>query len=118
MKLTRIFRPAATLAATAILTLPVVAAAQINLQTPNVKFTTFREVLSQGFNIIIMVSGIIFVLMLLIGGVLYLLAAGNEESAKKARQLMLDAVIGLVIVVTAWAVGNYVLQVLGVKISL
>ncbi len=105
------------LIALALVATPARTSAQINLQPPDVKFTSFGQVFTSGFNIVIMVSGIIFVLMLLFGGVLYLLAAGNEDNSKKARQLMLDAVIGLVIVATAWAIGSYILQLLGITIS-
>lgn len=65
------------------------------------------------FNIVITVAGVAFVVLFLLGGIQYLAGAGNDETTKKARQLMLDAVIGLAIVVVAWAVGTYVLQLLG-----
>ncbi len=67
------------------------------------------------FNIIVTVAGVAFVVLFLLGGIQYLGQAGNDEGTKKARQLMLDAVIGLGIVVVAWAVGTYVLQVLGLS---
>lgn len=78
-------------------------------------FRDFPSAIRNGFNIVIILGGILFVILLLIGGVQYLASAGNEDSTKKARQLMLDAVIGLVIVVGAWAVGTYVLQLLGLS---
>ncbi|MBI2589425.1 hypothetical protein HYW32_00100 [Candidatus Berkelbacteria bacterium] len=46
--------------------------------------------------------------------VMYLTNAGNDEQTKKAKQLLIDAVIGMVIIVIAWAVGNYVLGLLGI----
>ncbi|MBI2589420.1 hypothetical protein HYW32_00075 [Candidatus Berkelbacteria bacterium] len=45
---------------------------------------------------------------------MYLTNAGNDEQTKKAKQLLIDAVIGMVIIVIAWAVGNYVLGLLGI----
>lgn len=73
--------------------------------------TTFKSI----FNVVIIVAGIAFVGLFLVGGIMYLTAAGNEDNTKKARQLMLDAVIGLVIVLTSWSIGTYVLQLLGVQ---
>lgn len=79
------------------------------------QFKTFEKAIESGFNIVIVVAGIVFVILFLIGGITYLTAAGNEDNTKKARALMLDAVVGLVIVVTSWAIGTYVLSLLGIK---
>ena len=57
-----------------------------------------------------MVAGIIFVILLLVGGIQYLTASGNEESSKKARAILMDAIIGLVIVLAAWAVGGWIIE--------
>lgn len=97
---------------------PVIAHAQtVTIPTPssvsNSKFGSVTAIIQNGFNIVITVASVVFVVLMLIGGMMYLASAGNDESTKKARQLMLDSVIGLVIVVTAWAVGLYVLRVLG-----
>jgi len=57
--------------------------------------------------------GAVFVILFLVGGVQYLTSAGNEESATKAKKLLTDAVIGLVIVLASWAVANWILNGLG-----
>ncbi|MCA9388730.1 hypothetical protein KC644_03125 [Candidatus Berkelbacteria bacterium] len=96
---------------------PVLTLAQ-SVGTPDLvpeQFNDFDNAIRSAFNIIIIIAGIIFVILFLIGGIQYLTAAGNEENSKKARQLILDAIIGLVIVVAAWAVGTYVLQLLGIR---
>lgn len=64
------------------------------------------------FNVTISVSGAIFLLMLLFGGVTYLTAGGNDESVGKARKMMLNAVIGLLIVLASFAIGTWVISVL------
>ncbi|MBI2589419.1 hypothetical protein HYW32_00070 [Candidatus Berkelbacteria bacterium] len=81
---------------------------------PN-KFTTFEGTIESIFDIAIIVAGVVFVILFLVGGIMYLASSGNEEQVKKARALMLDAVVGLVLVVTAWAVGTYVLRLLGIE---
>ncbi|MGI6103522.1 MAG: hypothetical protein ACOYBJ_02795 [Patescibacteria group bacterium] len=73
----------------------------------------FDSVIQSVFTIVITVAGIVFILLFLAGGVMYLASAGNEDSAKKATKLMMDAVIGLVLILIAWAVGTYVLRLLG-----
>ena len=102
---------------------PVVALAQrgsastsiIDIEGVPDDFQTFEGVISSIFSIVIIVAGIAFVVLFLIGGIQYLVSMGNEDGSKKARQLMLDAVVGLVIVVTAWAIGTYVLSLLGLN---
>lgn len=73
----------------------------------------FDSVIQSVFTIVITVAGIVFILLFLAGGVMYLASAGNEDAAKKATKLMMDAVIGLVLILIAWAVGTYVLRLLG-----
>lgn len=62
------------------------------------------------FNAIITVSEIAFVILFLVGGIMYLSSMGDEEVTKKAKKLMVDAVIGLVIVLAAWAIGTWVIN--------
>lgn len=99
--------------------LPLVASAKLNVGSNydgpvGDNFATVDKLITSGFNIVIVVAGVAFVVLLLIGGVMYLASAGNEDGTKKAKALLVDAVIGLVIVVVAWAVGNYVLDLLGI----
>lgn len=62
------------------------------------------------FNVVITISEIAFVLLFLIGGIMYLTSMGDEEASKKAKKLLVDAVIGLVIVLAAWAIGTWILN--------
>ena len=79
------------------------------------QFRDFPSTISAIFNLVIIGASIIFVFLFLLGGVQYLTSVGNEDTTKKARQLMIDAVIGLVIVVTSWAIGTYILGLLGLQ---
>lgn len=97
---------------------PMTALAQSAVGRPSgipAQFRDFPSTIRNIFNIVIVGAGIVFVALFLIGGVQYLTAAGNEDTTKKARQLMIDAVIGLGIVVTSWAIGTYILSLLGIQ---
>ncbi|MBI2589422.1 hypothetical protein HYW32_00085 [Candidatus Berkelbacteria bacterium] len=89
-----------------------------SVDTPNklrgTEFTNISDAISAFFNIGITLAGVIFVLLFLIGGIQYLVAAGNEENTNKAKKLLVDAIVGLIIVVIAWAIGTYILQLLGI----
>jgi energy-converting hydrogenase Eha subunit B len=54
------------------------------------------------------IAALIAVLMLIIGGILYVTAAGNTDRAKQARQTILYAVIGLIVIVLAYFIVAFV----------
>lgn len=54
--------------------------------------------------------GVIFLVLMVYGGWLWLTASGNEEQVTKAKELIKQAVIGLVIVFTSYLVSYFVLQ--------
>ncbi len=62
-------------------------------------------------NILQLVLGLlalIAVIMVIIGGFTWLTAGGNEEKVDKAKKIISAAVIGLIIVLLAWAVVIFV----------
>lgn len=70
-------------------------------------------VISLIFNIIISASGAVFIITFLIGGIQYLSSSGNEEGTGKAKKILIDAVIGLILVLSSWAIGTWVIHSLG-----
>ena len=53
--------------------------------------------------------GLMAVVVILIGGFQWLLAAGNTEKIEKAQQLLWGGVIGLAIVIGAFTITNFVI---------
>ncbi len=74
---------------------------------------SFKSWITNILTFIFGAAGAIFVIMIIVGGVQYLTSAGNEENATKAKKLITDAVIGIVIVVSAWAIADWVLKGIG-----
>ncbi|MBW3538578.1 pilin [Candidatus Parcubacteria bacterium] len=70
--------------------------------------------LEQGFrsvaNILIYLVGAIAVIMVIIGGLRYVLSGGDPAGTKSAKDTILYAVIGIVVAVLAYAVVNFVLR--------
>lgn len=60
--------------------------------------------------------GIIFVGFMVYGGFQWMTAAGNPEQVKKAQKLMLDAVIGVAILMAASFISYWVLYTISMKI--
>lgn len=61
-------------------------------------------------NLLIFIAGIIAVIYILIGGIRYVLSNGDSGAAKKARDNILYALIGLVVAIMAYAIVNFVLS--------
>ena len=56
--------------------------------------------------------GIIFIGLLIYGGFIWMTASGNEEQAKKAMGIIKTAVIGLIIIVSAYSITFFVFDAL------
>jgi hypothetical protein len=54
------------------------------------------------------VLGSVFVIIVIYAGFLWMTAGGNEEQVTKARKLMTNAVIGLIVIMMAFAITNFV----------
>lgn len=62
------------------------------------------------FKVIIYVAGIIAILTLIYGGIKYITSAGAPQRIEFAKKTILYSIIGLVVVVLAFAIVNFVLS--------
>lgn len=68
-------------------------------------------------NIILSVLGVLFVVLLVMAGFKYMTAAGNEDKVKEAVKQISQAVIGLIIILSAWGISFFILQRLAAAAS-
>lgn len=68
------------------------------------------NILSYAITWIIYVAGALAVIYLVYSGILYITAAGNPDAAKKGQQGIVNAIIGLVIIVLAYVIVNVVIS--------
>ncbi len=59
-------------------------------------------------NYSLLVLGILFVALLVMSGYQWMTAGGNEDQVEKAQSRMKNAIIGLVIVLSSWAITEFV----------
>lgn len=59
-------------------------------------------------NVVLGLTGIVFLVLLVYAGVLYLTAGGAEDNVKKAKKLIANAIIGIILIVAAYAITSYV----------
>ena len=74
------------------------------------EFTDVNKLYSFIFNTISGIAGAVFIVMLLVGGIQYLTAQGSDEIATKSKKLIFNALIGIIIVAVAWALGTFILK--------
>lgn len=68
--------------------------------------------IGQAVQLMLIAMGIIFFCLVLYGGFEWMQAMGNDEKVKKAQDILRNAVIGLVIVVAAYALSNFAMTAL------
>ncbi len=73
---------------------------------------TLPELIGNIIAVLLSVLGIIFVVLVVYAGFLYLTAAGDDAKVKKAKTLLTQSVIGLIIIVAAYAIAAFVIDAL------
>ena len=69
-----------------------------------------RSTVARIINVILGLLGIIFIVLTLYSGFTWMTAGGNESKAESARKILFSAVIGLVIILSAFTITNFVLK--------
>lgn len=54
--------------------------------------------------------GVIAVVIILLGGFKWMTAGGNDEKVKDAKKLIFSGIIGLVIIISAYAIASFVIS--------
>lgn len=70
--------------------------------------TNVNDIVTVVINILLFIIGIISVVMIIIGGIMYATSAGDPSKAGKAKNTILYAIIGLVVAFLAYAIVNWV----------
>lgn len=72
--------------------------------------TTFAEIVGKIINGAMGLLGVIFVAQMVYAGYLWMTASGEEEQLTKAKNIIKRSIIGLAIVLAAWAITSFVLS--------
>lgn len=56
--------------------------------------------------------GVLFIILIIYGGILWMTAGGNEEQVKKAQKYIINAIIGLIIVILANVIVSFAFNIL------
>ncbi|MBU1348624.1 pilin [Patescibacteria group bacterium] len=118
----KLVRFAATLGMTAAIVLPSVALAQpdslnagdlgVDAIQSSIKLGSgdIRQTAARIINVALGFLGIIAVVIVLLGGFKYMISGGNEEKTSEAKKLIVSGIIGLAIILSAWAITSFVIS--------
>lgn len=76
--------------------------------------TTLGGLIKTTLNTVLFVAFVIALVFLIIGGIRWIMSAGDKEGAGKARETVTSALIGLAIVIGSWILINIVLTFFGI----
>lgn len=62
------------------------------------------------FNLVLIVGGVGFFIVLVYSGIRYFFTGGDEEAAAASRRAIVQAVIGLIIMLAAFAIGEFIIK--------
>jgi hypothetical protein len=69
-----------------------------------------RQTAARIINVALGFLGIIAVVIVLLGGFKYMISGGNEEKTAEAKKLIVSGIIGLAIILSAWAITSFVIS--------
>lgn len=75
---------------------------------PNTTETTFAETTGSVIAMILSFTGVIFLVLMVYAGWLWMTARGEEEPVEKAQKIIISSIIGLIILVGAYSITSFV----------
>jgi len=79
-------------------------AAEIPMPATDLPTIEFKDILINIINWVAAIATTIAVLVIIIAGILWTTASGNEDQLSTARKMLVSGLIGLIITLGAWAV--------------
>ena len=72
--------------------------------------TSLPTLIGNIINIVLGLLGIVFVVLIVYAGFLWMTAAGSADQTKKAKAILTNSIIGLIITIAAYAISAYVVE--------
>lgn len=90
--------------------------ATVQVNQPKGFFVDFGQMISNVLNIILIIAVILVLFYLIMGGIAWLTSGGDKGKTESARNQITAAVVGLIIIVSSWAIMLFVQNILGLEI--
>lgn len=82
----------------------------------NVGNLTITQIISGAIRLLVIVAAVIFFFWLVLGGIKWIMSGGDKGKTEEARSQITAALVGLVIVFSAWAISKLIATLFGVDI--
>ena len=83
-------------------------AQKIDAGTNGIPEMTGDELLKNALNLTYFLAGVIAVIVIIVAGLMYATSSGDSGRVAKAKNLLTYAIVGLVVVMTAFVITNFV----------
>ncbi len=70
---------------------------------------TLPQIIGQIINIVLSFLGMVFLILVLYAGFLWMTAQGEAKNVDKAKSILSQSIIGLIVIVAGFAISNFVL---------
>lgn len=81
-----------------------------------VRDLTIGTVVSVAIKVLVIVAAVLFFLWLVLGGIKWITSGGDKNKTEEARQQITAALVGLVVVFSAWAIARLIDILFGVDL--
>lgn len=72
--------------------------------------TSVQNIVSKVISAVLSLLGVIFLILMIYGGFIWMMARGNESEVEKAQGIIRAAIFGLVIILAAYALTYFVVE--------
>lgn len=81
-----------------------------------VRDLTIGTVVSVAIKVLVVTASVLFFLWLVLGGIKWITSGGDKNKTEEARQQITAALVGLVVVFSAWAIAGLIKILFGVDL--
>lgn len=71
------------------------------------------EIVGTIISVVLGILGVVFLLLIIASGFLWMTAGGSEDKVKRAKRILINATIGLVIVLMSYGIASFILNAIG-----
>lgn len=86
------------------------AAADAGYKTSEV---TVEDLIGLGITTVLSFVGVVFLVLAIYGGYIWMIARGNEQEVERAKEIIKNSIIGLAVVIAAYAISWFIINAIG-----
>lgn len=82
---------------------------------PNANIDSVFALIANIANFALAMAGTLAVIFIIIGGIQLAMSAGNSSGQEKAKKTITNAIVGLILAISAGVIGQFVMSAFGLK---